>query len=295
MNVTTRNRAGLQGAIPSVEPSWRAIVDNDFAGDPDGLVALAHLLLSDSIRVDLVTTSALDAELVRVAGLEPDRTAARGSMLAGELASRCGRDDLPIVAGAESFGTSDAEPSPAAAAIVEQARRDDPLPLVLLCGGPLTNVAAALRLEPDLARRLVVVWVGGASDLGSAFEYNADTDRAAADVVLASGLDVWRIPSGAYRRLRVSLAEVAGDLAAASPLGGWLAERLLDVPPFVTLRGSLVLGDSSLVSLICLEPDLGPDPGRETPAPGERRPACGELDMRLLWGDLLARLRRAAT
>ena len=45
MNVTTRNRAGLQGVTPSVEPSWRAIVDNDFAGDPDGLLALAHHLL----------------------------------------------------------------------------------------------------------------------------------------------------------------------------------------------------------------------------------------------------------
>ena len=36
----------------------RVIIDNDFAGDPDGLVALAHQLLNARTRVTLITSSA---------------------------------------------------------------------------------------------------------------------------------------------------------------------------------------------------------------------------------------------
>ena len=34
----------------------RVVLDNDWAGDPDGLVALAHHLLSPANRVDAVTS-----------------------------------------------------------------------------------------------------------------------------------------------------------------------------------------------------------------------------------------------
>jgi hypothetical protein len=50
------------------QASCRVIVDNDFAGDPDGLVALAHQLLSPKARTVLVTTSALDAKLAGLGG-----------------------------------------------------------------------------------------------------------------------------------------------------------------------------------------------------------------------------------
>ena len=36
---------------------------------------------------------------------------------------------------------------------------DDPLYVVAI--GAITNVAAALLLEPDLVRKIVVVWLGG--------------------------------------------------------------------------------------------------------------------------------------
>jgi hypothetical protein len=40
-----------------VSPRCRVIVDNDYQGDPDGLVALAHHLLSPSNRVAAIMSS----------------------------------------------------------------------------------------------------------------------------------------------------------------------------------------------------------------------------------------------
>ena len=48
----------MRSSVP-IAVRCRVIVDNDWAGDPDGLVGLAHHLLSPSNRVDLITSSFL--------------------------------------------------------------------------------------------------------------------------------------------------------------------------------------------------------------------------------------------
>ena len=137
--------------------SARVIVDNDFGGDPDGLVALAHQLLSPKTRVPLITVSALDPKFASAA--LKGQSVRAGVELAGELLRRLGLQGPPaIAAGAEDFSLA---PSSAARAIVAEALRDDPLPLIVTCGGPLTNIAAALRLEPAIAKRMTVIWIGG--------------------------------------------------------------------------------------------------------------------------------------
>lgn len=263
---------------------WRCIVDNDFAGDPDGLVALAHLLLSESIEVVLVTASLLDAQLAAMAGAPAGRTASRGAQIARETYAAVGAPAPAIVSGAEAVGGPDeAGANPAAQAILDESRAVDDRPLLLLCAGPLTNVAAALRDDPTLAERARLIWVGGAT--GDGFEYNRDTDPGAAEYVLASPVDLVQIPRETYERPRISLAEVEDDLAATGALGAWLSARLLDVPPFVALHGALTWGDSVLVSVVALDPAFSPEivPSRRVIA---------DVDVRLLWGDLLSRLRR---
>jgi hypothetical protein len=166
------------------------------------------------------------------------------------------------------------------------------VPLAILCGGPLTNVAAAIALEPGICDRAVLAWIGGsgagASVADPAPEYNRDTDVDAAELVLASAIPVVQVPLETYERLRVSIAEVKLDLAHGSFLGAWLADRLLDVPPFVTLHGAITLGDSALAALIALDAAFGSDDTR-TAVPLRR--IVTEIDMRLLWGDFLAKLR----
>jgi len=261
------------------QPRWRAIVDNDFAGDPDGLVSLAHVLLTDDVRVELVSCTPVDPVLAHLAGVDASATASLGARSAEALLHVLDWTPCDVVAGSEDF-TTGGEASPAAHAIVEVCLAESDVPLAILCGGPLTNVAAALRLDPRIRERATLVWIGGS--LRDAPEYNRDTDAAAAASVLASGMPVVQIPLETYERLRVSVAEVRADLGHVSYPGGWLAERLLDLPAFVTLHGVLTLGDSALASVVGLDPDFRPGSGGRVVA---------DIDPRLVWGDFLAKLR----
>jgi purine nucleosidase len=263
---------------------WRVIVDNDFAGDPDGLVSLAHVLLTADVRVELITCTPVDPDLAHLAGVDASATSSLGARAAHALLEVLGSTHHDVVAGAEAFGTA-GEPSPAARAIVEvctapPGSAESDVPLAILCGGPLTNVAAALALEPRIRERATLVWIGGSVHDGP--EYNRDTDAAAAASVLASGIPVVQVPRETYERLRVSVAEVRADLAHTSYPGDWLAERLLDLPAFVTLHGVITLGDSALAAVVGLDPGFRPGAGGRV---------VTDIDMRLLWGDLIAKLR----
>ena len=258
---------------------WRVIVDNDFAGDPDGLVSLAHVLLTDDVRVELITCSPVDPVLAHLAGVDASATASLGARTAHALLEVLGSTDHDIVAGAEDF-TTGGEPSHAERAIVDVCLAGADVPLAILCGGPLTNVAAALAIEPGIRERATLVWIGGSRH--DAPEYNKDTDAAAAASVVASGMPMVQVPLETYEHLRVSVAEVRADLAHASYPGGWLAERLLDLPAFVTLHGVITLGDSALAAVVGLDPGFRADAGGRV---------VTKIDMRLLWGDFLAKLR----
>ncbi|MDE2410238.1 MAG: nucleoside hydrolase [Sphingomonadales bacterium] len=308
--VVTGSLAGLAaGLLPRTaraanlipqRASSRVIVDNDFAGDPDGLVALAHQLLSPKARVALITTTALNAKFVEPA--LAGRAAAAGAAIARECAALAGRRDIAIVPGPETF---DAAPSPAARAIVAEALHDDPLPLFVTCGGPLTNVAAALRLEPAIARRMTVVWIGGGGYPDGGWEYNLATDPAAARAVIEdSAVPLWQVPQPAYRQMQFSVAEMAADMRGISPLGSWLYERFTHPPAFIDVGGAWPLGDSPLVLLTAVSAEsshavertarrIGADVRYGEEIAGRTVRVFEQLDVRLAWADFLAKLRLA--
>lgn len=299
--------AGALGrALPTIgqQPAARVIVDNDFAGDPDGLIALAHQLLSPKARTVLVTASALDPKLAGMAGLPAGQTAAAGARLARELLRRLGLPGQPaVLAGAERFGAGAEQATPAARAIVAEALRDDPLPLVLACGGPLTNVAAALRLDPSIAGRMLLVWIGGSSASEGGSEYNLSTDLAAARYVFEeSRVPLWQVPDAEYKRFQVSVAELGTTLRPISPAARWLYDQYRQLPPFVRLGGSLTFGDSPLVSLTAFTPEPGQlvtrrarrildDARYGAEIEGRDIRVCQGLDARLNFADFIALLR----
>lgn len=285
-------------------PSARVIVDNDFAGDPDGLAALAHQLLSPKTRVTLVTASALDPKL---AALDPKlagglgRTAAAGRDAALELIRRLRlRDAPPIAIGSETF---DPGPSPAARAIVAEAMRPDPLPLFVTCGGPPTNVAAALRTEPSIAERMTILWIGGGGYPEGGPEYNLATDAPAArHVIEGTRAPLWQVPQPAYRRMQLSIAEMTADLRPISPFTRWLYERFTTLPSFVDLGGTWPMGDTPLVLLTAISAEssrhrdltarrIAADLSYGAELPGRTVRVFEELDARLALADMIASFR----
>ena len=87
-------RALAQGDTPAHEArripqkaSRRVIIDNDFAGDPDGLVAAAHQLLQAKTQTVLITASALLPKL-KVPGVDMAASATQGQALAQDMLRR---------------------------------------------------------------------------------------------------------------------------------------------------------------------------------------------------------------
>jgi purine nucleosidase len=85
---------------------------------------------------------------------------------------------------------------------------DDPLYVVAI--GAITNVASALLLEPAIAGRIVVVWLGGHGlHWPDTKEFNLRQDPAAARVVLDSGVPLWLVPcTGVTSHLLTTLPEL---------------------------------------------------------------------------------------
>jgi hypothetical protein len=282
-------------------PAARVIIDNDFAGDPDGLTALAHQLLTPRTRTVLITSTSLHPEFGRpeVSG----RSAEAGRAAAVEVIGRLGVVEVPVVAGPERFGASPDSESAAAEAIVAEALRDDPLPLFFTCGGTLTNLARALRLEPAIAERLTVVWIGGGAYPEGGWEYNLATDIESARVVVEeSSVRLWQVPQNAYRQVPYSIAELTADLRPISLFTEWLYEQFTTPPEWVDLAGAWTQGDSPLVLLTALSIEsssyrdrprqrilddcrYGDEIAEETVRVFET------LDARLILGDFLALLR----
>ncbi len=306
-------------------PRLRVISDNDYGGDPDGLVQLAHLLLSPSVEVPFAISSHLRVD----DPFDPSgRSAANGAEKAAEVAGLCGRPEVPIVAGSEGGLEDRSTPvaSDAARRIVHEAMRDDTdLPLFVTCGGGLTEIASAYLLEPAIAARLTVVWIGGAEypglhhplPGGEGLEYNQRIDPIAARVVFEeSTLDLWQVPRPTYRQTIVSFAELATRMNRVGPLGSYLFAALSTVVELAEAHGlslgeTYVMGDNPLVLLTALWTSFEPGPASSEwvvrPCPGlttdggyldrpDGRPirVFTRLDNRLWTEDLWAKLARHA-
>lgn len=93
--------------------------------------------------------------------------------------------DLPLA-------RSSASPGHAVDEIVRLVRQEPPNSIMICTLGPLTNIALALRLAPDIAGRLNrIVMMGGAMALGNvtpAAEFNFYVDPHAAAIVLGAGV-----------------------------------------------------------------------------------------------------------
>ncbi|GAA4157073.1 nucleoside hydrolase [Leifsonia shinshuensis] len=263
----------------------RVLIDNDWAGDPDGLAALAHHVLSPTDEVVAVTSSSLSP----VFG-DPAGTAARGAAAADELLELLG-EERPgaAVAGCDQAFGSEGRNSAAATRIVQEARRGSAdSPLLIVCGGPLTNIADALRADPGIVESITLAWVGGSADSGD-FEYNRDTDVAAHDFVFShDALTIYSFPIDVYRAIALTVAELEDRLSSAGPVGEWLWDRYanLPLPPGMVADPVWPLGDSAPLALSTLGPGAG-----TYRAAGPNRFVCERLEGRLIIEDFFARLR----
>src|SRR3954451_2743399 len=180
--------------------------------DIDDGFALALALADPGLRAELVTTVGGNSDVVT------------STRLTRELLEVLGRGDVPVVQGA---------PADAVAA-EEIARRvlAEPGQLTVVAIGPLTNVARALAVAPEVAgavREVVVmggVFLEQTNVAAMPGEYNFWCDPDAAQAVMESGVAVRLVGLDVTRKVRLTRAEAA-ELATYGEFGR-LASRATD-------------------------------------------------------------------
>lgn len=118
--------------------------------------------------------------------------------------------------------------SPAARFIVQTAQAYTPeRPLYLLAIGAITNVASALLMDPSIAEKVVVVWLGGnALHCDDTKEFNMMQDVAGARVLMGCGAPVVLLPcTGVVDRLATTGPELDHWLLNKNPLADYLARN----------------------------------------------------------------------
>lgn len=235
---------------PISGPRSRVLYVNDLSGDPDGFFATVHQILTPT------------AELRGIIGTDAGgtgETAARSTSLAREIVSIMDRQSqIEVFEGAPQRIAQAGAPvrSAGAEAIIAEAMRTDTrLPLYVAVGSGLNEVASAIMIEPRIADRFTLVWIGGdALPDGGTGETNFNIDPLAAQFLYnETQLPIWQVPRAVYKTCVVSATEIQAYIAPHGRIGAWLYDRLADL---VRRFGSgfntgetWTLGDNPLVLL----------------------------------------------
>jgi purine nucleosidase len=255
----------------SFKKTMRVIVDNDFNGDPDGLFQLTQLLLSPSVETRAIIGSHLSAKDF----IDPsEKQAENAAQKAKEVLRLLNmQNDIPVLAGSNFAMTNDSTPvkSEAVNFIIKEAlRTDTKLPLYILCGAGLTEVASALLTNPAIAEKFTLIWIGGPEYPGIAFpppkiskiEYNLNIDIAAAKLVFnKSTVALWQVPRDAYRQAIIPYSQLVLNVKSKGEIGNYLYQQLFQLMKKIGGVGeTYILGDSPLVLLTALQTYFEPDP-----------------------------------
>ena len=150
--------------------------------------------------------------------------------------------------------------------LIDRARAsedDDPLYVVAI--GAITNVASALLLEPDIIRKIVVVWLGGHNlNWPHTREFNLVQDVPAAQVLLDSGAPFVIVPCyGVTSHLLTTLPELRAYIGGANAVGDYLCQIFQEYRPDSFGASSVIWDISTIAWLInsdWVPSDLVPSP-----------------------------------
>lgn len=241
----------------------RVIVDTDADCEADDPYAIAHALMSPKLNIRAIFAEQFgDENSTQRSFDEIQRILSAMSLY------------VPAYMGAKGSleMTKDQPISPASSFLIDEAMRDDPNELFVLCLGAITNVAAAIKACPDIITRMTVVWIAGHAHTESGKapfkEFNSGNDIPAANVVFNSGVKLWQIPSNVYGSIRIGLAELQRRVYPCGEIGKHLFEKMVNYNCSKyadwTAGESWSLGDSPAVG-VALDEHCGRYEYREAP------------------------------
>lgn len=231
----------------------RVIIDTDAACEADDPFAISHALMSKMLDVKGICAE----HFVKPGSMEESYNEIKTILKVMET-------DVLVLKGAQGKMESCTDADNAAVDfIINEANRDDDMPLYILCMGALTNVALALQKCPDIAGKVTIITIGGNPFIKGKkhmWEFNFGNDVMAANTVLHSNAEVWMIPNNVYGTMHIGFAEIQNRIYPYGRLGKHLYENLIRFysrPDASWSAGeSWSFGDSPAVG-VALEPNCG--------------------------------------
>jgi purine nucleosidase len=283
----------------------RVIINTDAKNEADDQFAIVHALLSPTLDVRGLIAAHFGTR-------RSDRSMAESREEIDLLLNLMNLTGEVVVANGAATGIPDERTpldSPGAQLIIEESRlasAEDLLYVAFL--GPLTDMASAILLDPEIVDRdVVVIWIGGVGyggvDSYPGIEFNLSNDIAAANVVYDSGITIWQVPSNVYSVVSVGYAELEEKIGGTSKLADYLITQLVEWnatwhPGPIESRS---LGDSPAISLMLFPwggtfrtipaPRFGQE-GHYVPGSGHPIRVTESVDVRFLVKDMFAKIRQ---
>ena len=197
----------------------RVIIDTDAACEADDPYAIAHGLLTPRFIVKCILAEQFGA---------PGSVQKSYDAIV-HLLNLMDIHDIPVLHGAEPLESETAAPEcEAADFIIQEAMKDDPHPLYVLCQGALSNVAAAINKCPEIQDKFICIWIGGGFYPKGGQEFNSANDYHAANAVFSSKLEVWQVPMETYTRMQIGYAELEYKVRPCGKVGEYLFEQMIE-------------------------------------------------------------------
>ncbi len=203
----------------------RVVIDTDTFNEIDDQFAVVYALLSpERIRVEALYAAPFQNE--RATGPEDGMLKSHAEI--HRLLDRLPQHRAtPVHHGSRTWLPAPGRPvpSPAATDLVERVGAGAEPLFVVTIGAP-TNVASALLMDPGIAERIVVVWLGGNPGYWyRAVEFNVEQDMHASHVLFDSGVPLVHVPCrNVTEHLRTTQAEIDRFVRGSSAIGDYLAD-----------------------------------------------------------------------
>lgn len=222
---SVRDWKDLYETILSLEKDYdkkiHVILDTDTNNEADDQFALSYLLKSkDKVILDAVTIapySHMEDSLIV-------STTEKSYKVCQEVFSLLGEDSTNMIfrGATDYFCNGYEKENEAISRMVEVINQNDFT--YLLAIGAITNVAVLLKLYPNLASKIKVIWLGGHSLMDTSnYEFNFKQDVEAVRYVLNTNVDLTIIPcNGVASNLTTSIYELSENLNVKEGIGKYL-------------------------------------------------------------------------
>ena len=243
--------------VKNVNEKKKIILDTDTYNEVDDQFALALAVLSD--KVELLSVNAAPFKNTRSVSPLDGMEKSYSEIL--NILKLMGKDgQMPVYRGSTKWITDKAvaEESDAARNIVNTVMGSDETVYIVAIGA-ITNVANALIIEPAIAEKAVLVWLGGHSlEWPHSKEFNMVQDVKAAQIVFDCGIPLLQVPCcGVCDHLLTTVPELDHYLRGKNALCDYLIDIVRSYPPKGREYGwSKVLWDVSAVAALALPNSL---------------------------------------